>query len=126
MTSSSKTVYYGATDDVVLTVKDKKTGKVLANTYVLVQIYTSAKKSVNYAVLTNKKGVVTFSPPTALKVGKHKVVISVLDNNYNSTALTRYVTVKKAPAKFSASNVKTYYKSGRLYKVKVINTKTKK
>ena len=126
ITAKNRTVYYGATNDIIATVKDKKTGKVMANTYVLMQIYNSSKKSVTYAVLTDSKGVVRFSPPTALKVGKHKVLLTVLDNNYNSSVLTRYITVKKASGKFSASNVKTYYRSGKLFKIKLINSKTKK
>ena len=126
ITAKSRTVYYAATNDIVAKIKDKKTGKVLPNTYVLLQIYTSAKKTVNYAVLSNSKGVVTFSPPSALTVGKHKVLMTVLDNNYNSSVITRYVTVKKATGKFTASKVTTYYKSGKLYKIKLTNTKTKK
>ena len=52
--------------------------------------------------------------------------MTVLDNNYNSSVITRYVTVKKASGKFTASKVTTYYKSGKLYKIKLTNTKTKK
>ena len=123
---NSRTVYYGAEDDIVATVKDKKTGKVLPNTYVLVKLYTTAKKYINFAAATNKKGVLTFSPPNNLNVGKHKFIISVLDNNYKSTTYTRYVTVKKAYGYFKLSNVKTYYRSGKLFKIRLVNKKTKK
>lgn len=126
ITASSKTVYFGSADNIVATIKSKKTGKVLPNTYVLLQIFTTAKKSVSYAVLSNSKGVVRFSPPTPLNVGKHKVRMTVLDNNYNSSILTRYVTVKKASGKFTASKITTYYRSGKLFKIKLTNTKTKK
>ena len=73
--------------------------------------------------MTDSKGVARLN--TGLSVGKTKVVISVLDTNYKSGSLTRYVTVKKTTGKFSAPKVSTYYKSGKIFKIKLTNTKNK-
>ena len=123
ISASNRTVLYGSGDYVVATVKDKKTGKLLPNVYVLIQVYTSSKKATNYLTMTDSKGVARLN--TGLSVGKTKVVISVLDNNYKSGSLTRYVTVKKTTGKFSAPKVSTYYKSGKIFKIKLTNTKNK-
>ena len=123
ISASNRTILYGSGITVVATVKDKKTGNPVPNAYVLVKVYITSSKVSNYLVRTDSKGVVRFS--TGLSVGKHKVILSMLDTNYKSGSLTRYVTVKKTTGQFSAPKVSTYYKSGKYYKVKLTNTKNK-
>ena len=123
ISANDRTILYGSGITVVATVKDKKTGNPVPNAYVLVKVYLTSTKSSNYLVKTDSKGVIRFS--TGLSVGKHKVILSMLDTNYKSGSLTRYVTVKKTTGQFSAPKVSTYYKSGRYYKVKLTNTKNK-
>ena len=61
-----------------------------------------------------------------MAVGKHKIIYKTLDSNYNASSITRYLTVKKASAKFTSSSVSTYYKSGKIFQIKLTNTKNKK
>ena len=124
ITAKSRTIQYGSAPIAIATVKDEN-GKVMANTYVLMQVFLTAKKSVNYAVQTDSNGVAKLNY-VSLSVGKHKIIMTILDNNYRSTQLVRYVTVKKATkAKFTAAKVKTYYRSGKIFKIKLTNTKYK-
>jgi len=123
VTASNRTIYYNSDYAAIVKLKDKKTGKAVANAYVWVRIYTGSKYT-DFVGKTNKNGNVYVSTP--LSVGKHKIVYQSIDNNYKSGQITRYLTVKTAPAKFSAPKVSTYYKSGRVFKIKLINTKTNK
>lgn len=123
ISANNRTIAYGSGVTVIATVKDKKTGKVVPNAYVLVKVYITSSKVSNFLARTDSKGVVRFS--TGLSVGKHKVIISMFDTSYKSGSLTRYITVKKATGQFSAPKVSTYYKSGKYYKVKLTNTKNK-
>ncbi len=123
VTASNRTIYYNSDYAAIVKLKDKKTGKAVANVYVWVRIYTGSKYT-DFIGKTNKNGNVYVSTP--LSVGKHKIVYQSIDNNYKSGQITRYLTVKTAPAKFSAPKVSTYYKSGRVFKIKLINTKTNK
>ncbi|WP_298536223.1 family 78 glycoside hydrolase catalytic domain, partial [uncultured Methanobrevibacter sp.] len=124
LTASNRTIYYNSDYAAVVKLKDKKTGKAVANAYVLITVYTSSKKYTRFIGKTDKNGKLYLTTP--LSVGKHKIVYQSVDNNYKSGQITRYLTVKTAPAKFSAPKVSTYYKSGRVFKIKLINTKTKK
>ena len=123
LTASNRTIYYNSDYAAIVKLKDKKTGKAVANVYVWIRIYTGSKYT-DFIGKTNKNGNVYVSTP--LSVGKHKIVYQSIDNNYKSGQITRYLTVKTAPAKFSAPKVSTYYKSGRVFKIKLINTKTNK
>ena len=123
VTASNRTIYYNSDYAAIVKLKDKKTGNAVANAYVWVRIYTGSKYT-DFVGKTNKNGNVYVSTP--LSVGKHKIVYQSIDNNYKSGQITRYLTVKTAPAKFSAPKVSTYYKSGRVFKIKLINTKTNK
>ena len=123
LSANNRTILYGSGIDVIVTAKDKKTGNTLPNVYILLQVYTSSNKVSNFLVKTDSKGVARFS--TGLTVGKHKVIMTVFDNYYNSSSITRYVTVKKTTGQFSAPKVSTYYKSGKVFKIKLTNTKNK-
>ena len=124
LAANNRTIKYGSDPTAIIRFTDKKTGKAVVDGIVKVRLYTTSKKYVDLAFRTNKTGHVKFS--ASLSVGKHKMIISSLDNNYTASSITRYVTVKKTTGKFSASKVTTYYRSGKLYKVKVINTKNNK
>jgi hypothetical protein len=121
-TKSYKVSYNtGATATIKLT--DEKTGKALSGIYILVQLYTG-KKHDDYVFQTNKYGKVKFSAPLA--VGKHKMVVSTADTRYTAPSVTKQITVKKATGKFSAPKVKAYYKEGKAFIVKLVNTKKNK
>jgi hypothetical protein len=68
-----------------VTVKNKKTKKVIKGVKVKIKVYTG-KKSKTYTAKTNAKGIAKIST-AKLKVGKHKVVV---------TSGNKYVTAKKA------------------------------
>jgi hypothetical protein len=117
------TIYYNSGSTATIKVTDKKTGKALANVYVLLQ-FDSGKKAKYYVISTNKKGENTFSVPLA--VGKHKMTVSLVDNRYDASSVTKTITVKKATAKITAAKTTAYYKQGKYFTVKVTNTKNKK
>ena len=122
ITANDKTIYYNSGTTATIKITDKKTGKAISGAYVLVQLYTG-KKSDNYLFLTNSKGQISFSAPLA--VGKHKMVVSLADNRYEASSVTKTITVKKATAKITASKTTAYYKQGKYFVVKVTNTKNK-
>ena len=124
LTASNRTIYYGSDYSAILKVTDKKTGKVVQNVYVWFRVYISSSKYSDFIGRTDKNGKVYLSTPLA--VGKHKIIYKTLDSNYNASSITRYLTVKKASAKFTSSSVSTYYKSGKIFQIKLTNTKNKK
>ena len=116
------TVYYNT--GTTATIKITKDGKPLSGMYVLVTLYSSAKKYNNYLFQTNNKGEISFS--ASLTVGKHKMIINSADNRYEANQVTKTITVKKASGKLTAKKVTTYYKAGKYFTVKLTNTKKKK
>jgi len=122
-TNKAKTVWYNTGKTATIKIVDKKTGKALANVIIVVQLYTG-KKSVAYAFPTNKKGIVSFS--ASLAVGKHKMVVQTADGNYSASKVTKYITVKKASAKFKAPKLSTYYKGNKYFTVTLKNAKNNK
>ena len=123
LTASNRTVKYNSDYTASIKVTDKKTGKALPNAIVKVRLYTTSSKYTDLAFRANKNGIVKFS--AALDVGKHKMVISLSDSNYTASSITRYVTVKKTTGKFTAPKVSTYYRSGKVFTVKLTNTANK-
>ncbi len=122
ITTKDYTIYYNSGATASIKVTDSRTGKVISGAYVLVQLYTG-KKSENYLLLTNNKGIVTFSVPLA--VGTHKMVVNLADNRYKASAVTKTITVKKASGKFTAPKTTAYYKEGKYFVTKLTNTKNK-
>ena len=123
LTASNRTIYYNSDYSAIVRLTDKKTGKAVANAILWLRVYTGSKYS-DFIGRTNKDGKLYLSTPLA--VGKHKIIYQTLDSNYNASKITRYLTVKKASAKFAASSVSTYYKSGKNFQIKLTNAKTKK
>lgn len=75
-----------------VTVKNKATHKAVSNIKVKLKVYTD-KKYKEYTVKTNSKGIAQINT-NALKLGKHKVVISSGDNNYQISGKS-VITIKK-------------------------------
>lgn len=121
LTASNRSILFNSAITGIIKVTDKLTKKVAPNVILKVRLYTSSKKYTDYAFMSSSKGYVKFSAP--LSVGKHKMIISFLDNNYTGSSITRYVTVKKTTGKITAPKVNTYYKSGRAFKIKLVNAK---
>lgn len=118
------TYYYNTGNIATIKITDKATGKAVPNAIVLVQIFTG-KASQAYLYQANDKGIITVSyAPTT--VGYHRIVISSADTRYSFSTVTKGVTVKKATAKFTASKMTTYYKSGKVFTIKLTNTKNNK
>ncbi|MCQ2970157.1 hypothetical protein SAMN05216439_0774 [Methanobrevibacter gottschalkii] len=116
--TSGLTINYNTGNTAAIKVTDKK-GKGVSGAYVLVQLYTGSK-SANYLFQTDKYGNIKFKAP--LSVGKHKIVVSGAVG-YSSSKVTKYIKVKKATAKISAPKVTAYYKQGKYFTIKLINTK---
>ena len=123
LTAYNRTIYYDSDYSAILKVTNKKTGKVVQNVYVWFRVFTGSKYS-DFIGRTDKNGKVYLSTP--LDVGKHKIIYKTIDDNYNASSITRYLTVKKASAKFTSSSVSTYYRSGKIFQIKLTNTKNKK
>lgn len=78
--------------DFKITVKNKATKKAVSNVKVKIKVYT-AKKYKTYNLKTNSKGIVKINTKT-LKAGKHNVIISSGNNNYQISAKSA-ITIKK-------------------------------
>ena len=85
LTPKKLTAKKGAKKYFKVTVKNKKTKKVIKGIKVKIKVYTG-KKAKTYTVKTNAKGIAQISVKK-LKVGKHKVVV---------TSANKYVVAKKA------------------------------
>ena len=122
ITTKSVTITYNSGNTATIKITDKKTGKVVPNAIVLVKLYTGSKYKA-YLFQATDKGIVKFA--ASLSVGKHKMVVETADTRYKASSVTKYITVKKASAKFKAPKVSTYYKSGKYFTVTLVNSKNK-
>ncbi len=75
-----------------ITLKNKATKKLISNVKVKIKVYTG-KKYKTYNVKTDKKGIAKINT-NKLKIGKHKVVISSLNSNYQISAKST-ITIQK-------------------------------
>lgn len=109
----------------IIKVVNAKTGKAVPNAIIKVKLYTTSTKYKILRFQADSKGVVKFS--ASLGVGKHKIVIGMAENKYEpryaASSVTKYITVNKATAKIVAPKVKAYYKQGKYFSVKLVNTK---
>ena len=121
LSASNRVIYYNSAATAIIKLTDKKTKKPVAGAIIKVRVYVTSKKYTDLAFYTNSKGQVSFK--AALPLGKHKIIISTLDNNYTASSITRYTTLKKTTGKISAYNINTYYKSGKLYTITLKNAK---
>ncbi|MDO5823911.1 hypothetical protein [Methanobrevibacter sp.] len=120
--TSGSTISYNTGTTAIIKITDKKTGKAVPNAIVYVQIYTGSKSKA-YLFQADKNGFVKFS--ASLAVGKHKIVVKSADTRYSSNTVTKYITVKKASAKIVAPKVTAYYKQGKYFTIKLVNTQKK-
>ena len=120
--AKDSTMYYNS--GTTSTIKVTRNGAGVNGVYVLVRLYTTSSKYSDYLFQTNSKGEIAFSAP--LNVGKHKMIVSLADNRYDASSVTKTITVKKATAKISAPKVTAYYKQGKYFTAKLTNTKNKK
>lgn len=114
--------YYNTGETATIKVTNKKTGKVVPNAYILVQLDKNSKKT--YLFQANNKGIVKFS--ASLAVGKHNMVVSSADTRYSGSSVKKTINVKKASGKITAPKVAAYYKQGKYFTIKLTNTKNKK
>lgn len=121
LSASNRTILYNSAPTAIIKLTNKKTGKAVAGAIVKVRLYTTSKKYSDLAFYTGKNGQVSFK--AALSLGKHKMIISTLDNNYTASSITRYVTLKKTTGKISAPKISATYKSGKLYTITLKNAK---
>lgn len=121
LSASNRTILYNSAPTAIIKLTDKKTGKAVAGAVIKVRLYTTSKKYSDLAFYTDNKGQVSFK--AALSLGKHKMIISTLDNNYTASSITRYVTLKKTTGKISAPKISATYKSGKLYTITLKNAK---
>ena len=88
-----------------LTLKDKKTKKVLKNVKVNLRIYTG-KTYKDYVVKTDKNGIAKFNAKI-LKLGSHKVLISPKNHKYiisgKSTIVIKKIVLKTGTAKINST-----------------------
>ena len=54
------------------------------------------------------------------------MIVVLADNRYEASQVTKTITVKKATAKIKAPKVTSYYKDGKVFTVKLVNSKNKK
>ena len=96
-----------------------------------IKVYTNSKAITKY-LLTNRKGVVTFDEVSKLSVGKHKVKITLDDGKYiNNNGLygkgiTSYIIVGKQSVIIKTTKLSTKQGSGKHFKAKIVDSKTKK
>ena len=140
ISASDATFDYGS-GTYTFKVTDKSTGKVISGAIVKVLIYTGSKTIYEGWAMTNNKGIISLNIADIYKynkktnakydemdVGKHKIVLSMDDNEprYKASSVTKYITVKKASGKFSAPSVSRYYRESKNFVVKLTNSKTNK
>ena len=115
------TVFYNSGNSNTVKIVDKASGKAVANAIVKVSL-----DGKTYYFVTDSKGI--FRIVADLNVGKHKMTVSFDDNEarYKASSVTKYITVKKTSAKFSASSTTAYYKQGKYFNIKLVNSKTGK
>lgn len=114
-------LYYNSGSTVTIKMTNKLTGKAAAGVYFLVQIDKGSKA---YLIQTDKKGQFTFT--YYFSVGKHSIAVATYDSKYVGNTVTKTFTVKKASATIKAPKVTDYYKGGKYFTIKLVNSKTKK
>lgn len=110
--------YYKSTK-LSITFNNKDNNKALTNQKLSIKF--SNGKAIN--LTTNSKGIATYNIP--YKIGNYKVTVSSLNNNIIINPVSSKFTIKKGYAKVYASSVSAYYKSGKYFTVKVVNSKNK-
>ena len=93
ITAKKLTAKKGAKKYFKVTVKNKKTKKVISKVKVKIKVFTG-KKAKTYTVKTNSKGIAKIST-AKLKVGKHKVSVTSANKYVIAKNTTSKITIKK-------------------------------
>ena len=79
-----------------------------------------------FNVTTDSNGLIKFNIPNDLGIGKYSIKVKYMyDGNVAITAGS-YLSVHKVPAKISSSAYSAIYNSGKLFKARLINSRTNK
>jgi predicted outer membrane repeat protein len=105
---SKLTTKYGTCKSFKVRVINSHTKKGIGGVRLLLKIYTG-KKAKKVYVTTDSSGNAYYSP-SKLKVGKHKVKVSIASNMVSGKAKTSRITVKKASLGLSTYDALYYYK----------------
>ena len=121
------TTYYKSTSkNLIISLKNTKTSKLIYSANVNVKIYVSNNKYYNYNGQTASDGKLRISLKT-FTPGTYKVVISSPDNkNYTASKKTTSFTIQKAPAKITASKVVAKKGENKYFSATIKNTKENK
>lgn len=111
--------YYGGTS-VSAKVINSKRNNALSDVPVTFK-FSNGKSATVY---TNSNGVATYNVP--FNPGTYSVTASIPSSYGGASASLGGVKIAKASAKIVPSKLKTKYQAGKYFKVKVVNTKTKK
>ena len=102
-----------------------QTKKAIRGLKVNLKIYTG-KKAKTITLKTNSKGIVKYSS-SKLDVGRHKVIVKIKKTKeYTTKTKTSLIKISKMPVIIKANKLSTTHKSGKYFKAKIINSKTKK
>ena len=108
-----KTVYYGGTATIIVSVPSGATGNVTL---------TVANKTYTCSI---KRGLATFNIKS-LNVGTHNIKISYEgDDNYNNASKSTTLKVNKATVTITPTALNTTYDSGKYFQVKVLDANKK-
>lgn len=99
---------YGTCKSFKVKVVNSKTKKGIGGVKLLLKVY-SGKKAKKVYVTTDSSGNAYYSP-SKLKVGKHKVKVSIASNTVSGKAKTSKITVKKASIGLNTYDGIWYYK----------------
>lgn len=116
------TMYYGSLDKCSFRLANGE--YVFANEKVLVNII-GKNYSCAFNATSDSNGLVSFSLPNDLAIGKYSIQISYSCDG-NNLSSNSSLDILKAPSKFEVSSYGAYYDSGKKYNVKLINTKNNK
>lgn len=100
---------YGTCKSFKVKVINSKTKKGIGGVKLLLKVYTG-KKAKKVYVTTDSSGTAYYSP-SKLKVGKHKVKVSIASKSVTGKAKTSKITVKKASLALNTYDALYYYKN---------------
>lgn len=116
---------YGSGKDLQIKVLNAKTKKPIIGAELSLKVYTGSKYK-TVSLTTNSKGIAKYAASN-LSVGTHKIVVNLKKSEYiSASSQTTLVRVSKATAILKPTKLKTSYGSGKFFKIKVTNSKTKK
>lgn len=110
---------YNANNYFKIKVINTQTNKGIPGVKLLLKVYTGKKYKKVY-VTTDSNGIAKYNA-AKLKIGTHKVVVSIETSQASAKASTSKITVKKAYLKVVASNTKVKYKKSKKYTITVVN-----